>query len=136
VTELTIVRTLDAAPERVWSAFTTAEALASWMWPDAWETSADVDLRIGGRYRIASDVHGMAVVGEFVEVDEPGRLVQTWAWEGDFHESRVTVTIEALPEGGTRLTVVHDLLDGDENRDLHAQGWNDCLDRLPDYLLS
>jgi uncharacterized protein YndB with AHSA1/START domain len=36
MTELLIERTIPAAPQRVWTAFTTAEGLAAWMWPGSW----------------------------------------------------------------------------------------------------
>lgn len=133
MTELRVERALDAAPERVWAAFTTAEALAAWMWPERWQTTSEVDLRVGGRYRIASSVTGMAIVGEFVALEAPTRLVQTWQWEGEPEETLVTVTLE--PRGtGTALTIVHERFDGAQERDEHLQGWNDCLDRLPGYL--
>ena len=133
MTELTVSRTLDAPPERVWAAFTTAKGLAAWMWPESWQTTSEVDLRVGGRYRIASAVSGMAIVGEFVSLDEPSRIVQTWQWEGEVEETLVTVTIE--PRGaGTTLTILHERFDAAAARNAHLQGWNDCLDRLPAYL--
>ena len=135
MTELQVVRTLDASPERVWRAFTTAAGLSAWMWPGSWQAVSEVDLRVGGRYRIASSQMGMAVAGEFVALDEPHRLVQTWAWEGDPEETLVTVTFEPSATGGTDLTILHERFESDEDRDNHLQGWNDCLDRLPAYLL-
>ncbi|MCU1439511.1 MAG: Activator of Hsp90 ATPase 1 family protein [Rhodoglobus sp.] len=133
MTELRVERELTASPERVWSAFTTAEGLAGWMWPGAWNTTAEVDLRVGGRYRIASEVSGMGVSGEFVSIDEPDRLVQTWRWDGDDEETLVSVTL--APSGtGTALTIVHERFRTDDDRDNHLQGWNDCLDRLDPYL--
>ncbi|HEV3170608.1 MAG TPA: hypothetical protein VGZ32_09720 [Actinocrinis sp.] len=32
------------------------------------------------------------------------------------------------------LTLVHERFDDDPSRDEHAQGWSDCLDRLPAWL--
>ena len=89
--ELTVRRTLPAPVDRVWRALTEPKALAAWFWPDRFETTVDVDLRAGGRYRI----HGkpMAVSGEYVEVDPMTRLVFTWRWDGETHESLVTMTL-------------------------------------------
>jgi uncharacterized protein YndB with AHSA1/START domain len=135
MTELLIERTIPAPPQRVWTAFTTAEGLSAWLWPGSWQATAEVDLRVGGRFRIASSEKGIAVVGEFVSIEEPGRLVQTWQWEGDPEETLVTYTFEPSGEG-TALTILHERFDSAEDRDSHVQGWNDCLDRLPAYLLS
>ena len=55
--------------------------------PD-WDTpEAEVDLRVGGGYRLAmrdpgsGDVH--VVAGEYTEVVPPERLAYTWTWEHD-----------------------------------------------------
>lgn len=133
MTELRVERRFAASPERVWTAFTSAEALAAWMWPGAWGTTAAVDLRPGGSYRIASDAMNMAVSGEYVAVEPFSRLVQTWRWDGDDEETLVTVTIAAANEGSL-LTLVHERFATDDEASSHLQGWNDCLDRLPSYL--
>ncbi|MEP6478026.1 MAG: SRPBCC domain-containing protein, partial [Rhodoglobus sp.] len=131
MTELTITRTLAAPPERVWRAWTTPEEYAAWIWPETWGTTCEIDLRIGGRFRFASTVRELAVSGEYVAVEAPHRLVQTWKWDGDDEETLVTVTFAPLPEGGTELTVLHERFATQEECDQHLQGWNDCLDRLP-----
>jgi uncharacterized protein YndB with AHSA1/START domain len=131
---LQIVRTLDAPPEAIWHAFTTAEGLAGWIWPPSWQTVAQVDLRVGGSYRISSLPNGGAVDGEFVEIDRPRRLAQTWQWEGESQRTIVMVALAQSATGGTDLTLEHAGFATDEERDNHVQGWNDCLDRLPAYL--
>ena len=133
MTELTVTRSLAAPPERVWRAFTTADELAAWFWPTAWDAVVTVDLRVGGRYRVASAPVGMAFGGEYVAVEPTERLVQTWQWDGEDDETLVTVTL--TPEGsGTRLEIVHERFATDEDAASHLQGWNDCLDRLPAIL--
>jgi uncharacterized protein YndB with AHSA1/START domain len=133
MTELTVTRTLAAPQERVWRAFTRPDELATWLWPGSWEATASVDLRVGGRYRIASAPIGMAVGGEYVAVEPVSRLVQTWQWDGEADETLVTITLAAV-EGGTLLTIVHERFASDEDAASHRQGWNDCLDRLPTHL--
>lgn len=134
MTELRVERELAASADRVWAAFTTAEAIALWMWPGSFATTATVDLRVGGRYRIESLPMSMAVEGEFVALEPISRVVQTWRWDGEDDETLVTVTIEPTAARGSRLTVLHERFAGDEDAASHLQGWNDCLDRLPDYL--
>jgi uncharacterized protein YndB with AHSA1/START domain len=132
MTELTIRRTVPAATERVWRAFTTDE-LAAWLWPSTWGMTAEVDLRVGGRYRVVSESKGMGVSGAFITVEPTSRLVQTWQWDGEDDETLVTIILE--PEGGgTALTIVHERFADEQTRDEHLQGWNDCLDRLAPFL--
>jgi uncharacterized protein YndB with AHSA1/START domain len=133
MSELTIVRTLTAPPERVWRAWTTAEELGAWIWPTSWGTTCSIDLRVGGRFRIESAGDGPNVSGEYVTIDPPGRIVTTWQWDDEVEETLVTITIE--PDGtGSTLTVTHERFTDEETRADHLQGWNDCLDRLPAHL--
>jgi uncharacterized protein YndB with AHSA1/START domain len=133
MTELTVTRRLAAPQERVWHAFTKPEELAAWFWPGAWNTTATVDLRVGGRYRISSDSAGMAFGGEYVAVEPIDRLVQTWRWDGDDDETLVTIRL--TPDGlGTHLEIVHERFATDDDVASHLQGWNDCLDRLPAFV--
>ena len=133
MSELTVIRQLTSTPERVWRAFTTAEELAAWFWPAAWDATSEVDLRVGGRFRVASE--RVSVSGEYVAIEPHHRLVATWRWDGDDDETLVTYTLEPS-DTGTLLTIVHERFATDEDRDSHEQGWNDCLDRLPQHLAS
>jgi uncharacterized protein YndB with AHSA1/START domain len=132
-TELHIRRTLTAPPDRVWRALTDPAALAAWFWPRRFAPTAEVDLRVGGRYRIAGPGVGLAVAGEYVTVEPPQRLVFTWRWDGEPDETLVTVVLTANGEH-TDLAVTHERFTGDAQRDDHAKGWSDCLDRLPAWL--
>ena len=136
MTELTVTRLLAAPPDRVWRAFTTAEELAAWFWPTAWDAVVTVDLRVGGRYRVASAPVGMAFGGEYVAVEPTERLVQTWLWDGEHAETLVTITLAPTADGGTDLTIVHERFATEHDATQHLQGWNDCLDRLPAALES
>ena len=125
----TIERIIPASRHRVWQALTTQE-LAGWFWPARFETTVDLDVRVGGAYRVDGPGAGMAVSGVFVAVDEPERLVQTWRWDGEDAETLVTFTLAETPEGGTALTIVHENFADEQECAQHTQGWNDCLDRL------
>jgi uncharacterized protein YndB with AHSA1/START domain len=131
-----IRRTLPATPERVWRALTEPAALCAWFWPaSTFGTTAEVDLREGGGYRIDGPQAGLSVTGRYVTVEPPKRLVMTWQWAGDSAETMVTV--ELAPDGdGTELTLVHEGFTDGTIRDQNAQGWSDCLDRLPTWLAS
>lgn len=133
MTELRIRRRIPAPPDRVWRALTDADELIAWFWPDSWRTVGDIDLVVGGRYRIASPVSGMAITGEYVALQPPHRLVQTWRWDGEERETLVTTTLDEDGDG-TVLTIVHERFDDDLAAVTHTQGWNDCLDRLTPHL--
>ena len=131
MTSVQITRVLAAAPERVWAAFTEPASLAAWFWPAQLSPVVSAEVRVGGAYRIEGT--GMAVSGVYLEVKPLRRLVFSWRWDGDDIESVVTLEFEGS-DGKTVLSVRHDRLATEEERDNHAQGWNDCLDRLPAYL--
>jgi uncharacterized protein YndB with AHSA1/START domain len=125
-------RKLAAAPELVWQGLTTADGLLGWFWPRRLDPQIEVDLRVGGRYRIASSVMGSAVSGEYTTVRPVDLLELGWQWDGEDVASSVTVTLTPYGDG-TTLVVEHDGLADSEVAN-HAQGWSDCLDRLPDWL--
>jgi uncharacterized protein YndB with AHSA1/START domain len=134
VTSIEITRTLPAGRERVWRAFTDPAEFVSWFWPPRFESIGDVDARVGGAWRLLSEVTGMGLSGVFAAVEPPERLVFTWQWDGDPEETLVTVTFAPAPDGGTQLTVLHERFATQEGAESHAQGWADCLDRLPSAL--
>lgn len=138
---LTIVRKFNAAPERLWHAFTNPQALKQWMAPsDAYSVPiAEVDLRVGGRFRIvmqSPDGERHDVSGEYCEVSPSRKLVFTWAWKSTpERESRVTLQLHAA-DGGTELTLKHEQFADAEARDRHNAGWIGCIARLERLLTS
>jgi uncharacterized protein YndB with AHSA1/START domain len=133
-----IRRTLSAPVDRVWSAFTDPEALMAWFWPQSMGPKVTADVRTDGRFRIDATSAGFAATGVYREVSPPTRLVMTWQWDADGTgddavESLVTIELSARGDD-TELDLRHERLLGDDERDKHAQGWNDCLDRLPGWL--
>jgi uncharacterized protein YndB with AHSA1/START domain len=129
----TLTRSIAAAPERVWSAFTDASQYAAWIWPADWHTTCEIDARVGGTFTVASKPKGMSVIGTYREVEPITRLVLTWRWHDDTDESLLTLTFQPTATG-TDLTLVHENFASEESRAAHEQGWSDCLDRLPGYL--
>jgi uncharacterized protein YndB with AHSA1/START domain len=64
---------IQARPETVFEFFVDPEKMTRWK-----GTEAELDPRPGGRYRVGGIAGGATVVGEFVEIDPPRRLVFTW----------------------------------------------------------
>jgi uncharacterized protein YndB with AHSA1/START domain len=135
---LLVRRSIRASPERIFDAWTQPEHLKRWWGPESVECiEAEVDLRVGGQYRIANqfpDGKVLWISGEFETVERPHRLVYTWR-VGDIAGAaeRVTVTFEARGET-TEVIVAHERIPTESMRDLHEQGWVGCLDGLVDYL--
>jgi uncharacterized protein YndB with AHSA1/START domain len=130
---LTIERDYDAEPARVWSALTGGRELADWFWPPRLGAGVETDPRVGGSYRIASEAGGMAVGGVYRAVDAPQHLSYTWHWDGEDEETVVTVDLTPTPDG-THLRLFHAGFSDAQTRDEHAEGWQDCLERLPAHL--
>jgi len=136
---LSIVRKLDAAPAKVWRALTDPEMLKQWMAPDAGTkvSTAEIDLRVGGRYRIVmtpAEGEDHDVRGAYREIVPNRKLVYTWAWKSTpERESVVTIELRAAG-GGTELTLRHEQFADEQARDRHQQGWNGCLASLERFL--
>ncbi len=136
--QIVVEQHLAAEPERVFAAWTSAEALRSWWWPHIADTSYELDARPGGRYEIRSEAAGFGARGEFVEVDPPRRLGMTWVWLNHGRaapEERVTVDFSAS-NGGTLVTLRHQLDPIAGEGDNIRQGWTDVFARLARALTS
>jgi uncharacterized protein YndB with AHSA1/START domain len=136
---LTITRRLNAAPEKVYAAWADPQRLVQWFGPAAVEegsVKADIDLRVGGRYRISFSANGNynEVGGVYREVVPSERLVFSWAWHSTpDRESLVTISIK--PEGsGTLLIFNHAQFVDTKARDNHERGWTEFLGKLESYL--
>jgi uncharacterized protein YndB with AHSA1/START domain len=84
-TQILIEREFDAPPELVFRAYTTPELVKRW-WGGkrGTVTSAEIDLREGGRWRfvmIANDGQEVAFHGTYREIVEGERLVSTEVYE-------------------------------------------------------
>jgi uncharacterized protein YndB with AHSA1/START domain len=109
--------------------------LKQWFAPnDAFKVEViEVDVRVGGRYRIkmnAPDGEVHDVSGVYREVVPNERLVFTWAWRTTpERESLVTVTLRPVGTG-TALTLKHEQFFDESARDHHREGWIALLGRL------
>jgi uncharacterized protein YndB with AHSA1/START domain len=126
---LVVERVVPAPPGRVWRAFADPDELSAWFWPPRLQARAGIDAVPGGALRIRSEVADLGISGTVTAVEEERSLSSTWRWDGEEHETHVT--IELAPEGGgTRVTVRHDGFADDQAAAEHVTGWTDCLDRL------
>lgn len=133
-------RRIAAPPEVVFAAWTEPEQLKRWWGPKGVTCpQAEVDLREGGRYRIANQLpggHVTWITGVFDRVERPHRLVYTWAHEPvdkDTEQTRVTVRFESRGTG-TEVIVIHERFATQDSQERHAQGWEGCLEGLARHL--
>jgi uncharacterized protein YndB with AHSA1/START domain len=129
-------RVVPAPPADVFAAWTEPKHLLRWWGPvGVTLTSADIDLRVGGRYRLVNrydDGTVLPITGVFEVIDWPRQLTFTWAHEPvdeATEHTRVTVSFEAR-EGGTEVVVMHEGFLSHDTRDAHEVGWRQCLDGL------
>jgi len=134
---LEIVREIHAKPETVFKALTNSGDLARWWTGIGGIKQAEIDLRVGGRYRFEFRIGGDASIvmqGEYRIVDPPRRFAMTWI--SPKHPTLQTlVTFELEPiAGGTRVKITHEgLSDPQAFRD-HEQGWLAALTLLISWL--
>jgi len=144
-----IERTLAAPIETVWSMWATAEGFASWYGPEgATIPTCTHDLTVGGRRHLCMEMQTpngamqMWFVGEFLEIDEPNRLVYTEAMSNEAGDAlspaemgmpegtptSTTVTVELTTvDAGTHMVMTHAGVPADSPG---AQGWQMAIGKL------
>ena len=139
---LTLSRHYPVAPEKVWRAWTDPQAVKRWWGPTPGEpvSLAELDVRVGGRFRIVfggpdGKLHECA--GTYKEVVPNRKLAFTWSWPNSTPErvSVVTIVFKDL-NGKTELIFKHEQLFDEKARDDHKRGWTGSLDKLEQFLKS
>jgi uncharacterized protein YndB with AHSA1/START domain len=133
--KLTFKRIYPVAPEKVWRAWTDAQALRQWFGQaEAPGWIGELDVRVGGRLRIVlRDPEGIYhdIRGVYREVAPHRRLVFTW----NIHdappeaESVVSIVLSPVP-GGTELEFTLDPVFDPRA----ADGWRGALKRLEEFV--
>jgi len=121
VNVITFMRSLNAAPERVWEALTTEDGITSWL-----AVSAKVDGRHGGAIALEFD-DNQTVDGTITRWDPTSNFAHTWVINSEF-PSDVRYALEPAGDG-TALTLVHTGLP-DEMCGGYTPGWHAFLARL------
>lgn len=135
---LRVSRVVPATRERVFRAWTEPEQVKRW-WTigEGWSTqSAEIDLRVGGKFALGNRAEGGQVVlitGEFLVVEPPDRLVYTWRFPGS-EPAENKVTVEFRDNGGkTEVVVVHEQA-SKEMAEGAVAGWTAALRSLASAL--
>lgn len=120
--EIRFERFIARPVEKVWAAITTPERIADWL------ATAEVDLRLGGRFALKFTEPDYAFEGEIVEFDPP-RLI-AWTWPHEQHPNSV-VRWELFPgPGGCRLVLSQSGMHPPHLVEV-AAGWHALLESLP-----
>ena len=99
-------RTFDAPRDRVWRALTDPALVTRW-WGRGHQLDIErLEVTRGGYWRFVEHADGTThgFEGRFREVTPPGRMVQTFSWDGmPGHVLVQTIVLEELPGGQTRI---------------------------------
>ena len=137
---LNLTRVVPALRPLVFRAFTEPGELAEWWGPRGFTApSVEVDLRVGGSYRIAMqppDADLFHLSGEFRAIDPPTRIAYTFRWEEPDPDDRETVVTLSFRDlgGSTEVALVQGEFATEARRALHDQGWTASFDRLDEFL--
>ena len=123
--ELVVTRTFDAPARLVFEAWTKPELFRKWWVPKSLGMSlrsCEMDVRVGGKYRLEFEPDGMAFFGTYKEVSPHSRLV----WSNEESDESSVTTVTFAEQGGKTLLVLHELYASKEALDA-AGGATDAM---------
>lgn len=137
-------RIVKAKRSRVFEAWTKPELIQRWYGP-TWMSvsSTDVDLRVGGSFRIAMVENGtrpegipkptgdVIATGTYEEIvpNELLRFSFRGTWDPANPDMLVTVRFADV-DGGTEVKLIHERFASDERVGGYTQGWEGSLEKL------
>jgi uncharacterized protein YndB with AHSA1/START domain len=128
--EVVITRSVNGPARLVFEAFTKAELFKRWWVPQSMGMkllSCEMDVRVGGKYRLEFDVGGpepLAFFGTYLEVQPNSRLSWTNE-EGGANGPVTTVTFQET--GGTTQVVLRERHPSKESLDAAGTGAADAM---------
>ena len=134
-TTLRVQRTFPATRERVFRAWTEREALEQWFRPGGMGmTITKLDVQVGGSYCFDLADGSASLVGTYLEIVRPEKLVFTWSGAGT-HGKETLVTVEFIEHGPlTQVVLTHEWFSSKDMCSRHQAGWQALLDRLTEVL--
>jgi len=150
---LEITRRFDAPRNQVFEAWTRPEGLKRWWSPKGWTCPvSNVDLHPGGGYlncMRSPEGKDYWSRGVYQEIIEPERIIctdmfaddegspvspQDYGMSPDWPEEALIEVNFTEEAGKTKVTVRHSPIKPGDEREMCRKGWNECLDKLADYL--
>ena len=125
--ELVVTRSFDGPARIVFEAWTRPELFRRWWVPKSMGMSlqsCEMDVRVGGTYRLEFEPDAVAFFGTYLEVTPHSRL----AWTNDEGGEGGPVTTVSFEEtAGRTLVVMHELHSSKEALDAAGTGAADAL---------
>ena len=129
-------RVLRATPERIYRAFTDADAMAKWLPPYGFTCHVShLDAKVGGTFKMAftnfTSGNSHAFGGKYLEL-KPGELIRYTDTFDDPNlpgEMHVTVTLKKV-SCGTDMTIVQEGVPDVIPAEACYQGWQESLAQL------
>lgn len=133
-------RVVKCSPERAYQLWTDPALLGRWFCPKDIPSEIEIDPRPGGKFRFV--VHYkpddyFACTCEIRAMEPAKRYAFSWKWDESSFEtgtSEVEVLFDALPGGGTAVTLRHTKLQSDLSMDRHSEGWGEVLERFEEAI--
>ena len=124
--ELVVTRTFNGPARIVFEAWTKPELFKRWWLPKSMGMSlrsCEMDVRVGGKYRLEFEPDGMAFFGTYLEVTPHSRLV----WTNEESDDAAVTTVTFEEKGGKTLLVLHELYPSKEALDAAGTGAADAM---------
>ena len=140
--ELVVTRTINGPARIVFEAWTKPELFKRWWVPKSFGLSllsCEMDVRVGGGYRLEFDVGAaepVAFFGRYLEVTPHSRLVWT---NDEGGEGGAVSTVTLAEEGGKTLLVMHELHASKEALDAALgsyDGMGETFEQLDELLVT
>ena len=129
-------RVLKAPPEKVYRAFTDANALASWIPPYGFLCIVhEMDVRVGGKYRMSfqnfSTSNSHSFGGKYVEIKPAEFLKYTDQFDDpNLPGEMITSIWFGKVSAGTELKVLQEGIPSAIPVEMCYLGWQECLEKL------
>ena len=138
--ELVVTRTVNGPARIVFEAWTKPELFKQWWVPKSLGMSlrsCEMDVRVGGKYRLEFEPEGMAFFGSYLVVTPHSRLVWTNEESG---EGGPVTTVTFEEKDGKTLLVMHELYPSKEALDAAgtgaAEAMGETFDQLDEFLVT
>jgi uncharacterized protein YndB with AHSA1/START domain len=131
---------IESAPERVFRAISSDEVCQWWVRSGVFDTRTwTADVRVGGKWSATGVARGnpYTLEGEFLEVDPPRKLVQTWRTVGAPGPAGAVTTVSYVLEPtdtGTRITLRHWGFQTRPGTEGNGLGWETSFQKLEEIL--
>jgi uncharacterized protein YndB with AHSA1/START domain len=133
---VTLHRVLPVPPEKLYRAFTTADAMAQWLPPYGFTcTVHELDARVGGRHRMSftnfTTGHNHSFGGEYLDLVPSERLQYTDVFDDPNLAGAMTVTVTLRAVSvGTELRIEQAGIPDMIPLEACYLGWQESLDKL------